>query len=143
MKLEHLIQGYRFNRINAKIQQEIQQEDKAAVININEDINASCLIDDEGIVTAMNLFSNCVVQNNKTMKKQLEHTTQTINVIQKTIELLGNTKQEEANKIMNMLGMFSGKLEAKAVRFTNHVYKIDVANGLLIFSIIEDSDIDY
>ena len=143
MKLEHLIQGYRFNRINAKIQQEIQQEDKAAVININEDINASCLIDDEGIVTAMNLFSNCVVQNKKKKKKQLEHTTQTINVIQKTIELLGNTKQEEANKIMNMLGMFSGKLEAKAVRFTNHVYKIDVANGLLIFSIIEDSDIDY
>lgn len=141
MNLEHLIQAYNFNRIPVKIEKEITDaKEKAGVLKFDEDINASYLLDDEGIVIAMNLFSNCVVANNKTMDNQLKHTTITLTIIQKTIELLGNTKQEEANNILKQLGMFSGKIKAKAVRFTNHVYKIDISNGLLLFSMIEEED---
>lgn len=138
IKLEHLIQGYNFNRIPAKIDKEINQDgESAGVIKYNDDTNGSYLLDNEGIVIAINIFSNCVVENNKTMEHQLKHTTQTLLIIQKTMELLGNIKQEEANKIMKQLGMFSGTLKEKAVKFLNYIYKIDTANGLLMFSMIE------
>ena len=141
IKLEHLIQGYNFNRIPAKIDKEINQdEESAGVIKYNDDTNGSYLLDDEGIVIAINIFSNCVVENNKTMEHQLKHTTQTLLIIQKTMELLGNIKQEEANKIMKQLGMFSGTLKEKAVKFLNYIYKIDTANGLLMFSMIEEDN---
>lgn len=141
MNLKHLIQGYNFNKIPAKIDKEINQDgEKAGVIKYNENIHGSYLLDDEGIVVALNVFSNCVVVDNKTMDNQLKHTTKTLEIIQKTIELLGNTKQEEANNILKQLGMFSGKIKAKAVRFTNHIYKIDTANGLLMFSMLEEED---
>lgn len=141
MKLEHLIQAYNFNKIPTKIDKEINQDkERAGVIKYNEDINGSYLLDDEGIVVAINIFSNCVVENNKTMVNQLKHTTNTLTIIQKTIELLGNTKQEEANQILKQLGIFSGKIKRKAVRFTNYVYKIDVANGLLVFSMLEEAE---
>lgn len=140
MRLEHLIQGYKFNRIQVAITKEItDKKEKAGVLKFNEDINASYLSDEDGIVTAINLFSNCVVANNKTLNNQLTHTTKTLTIIQKTIELLGNTTQEEANEILKQLDLFSGIIKAKAVRFTNHVYKIDIANGLLVFSIFEES----
>lgn len=142
IKLEYLIQGYNFNKIPAKIDKEINQDDeRAGVIKYNDDTNGSYLLDDEGIVIAINIFSNCVVEKDKTMNHQLKHTTQTLLIIQKTMELLGNVKQEEANNIIKQLGMFSGKLKEKAVRFLNYVYKIDIANGLLIFSMIEEKDI--
>ena len=141
IKLEHLIQGYNFNRIPAKIDKEINQDgESAGVIKYNDDTNGSYLLDDEGIVIAINIFSNCVVENNKTMEHQLKHTTQTLLIIQKTMELLGNIKQEEANKIMKQLGMFSGTLKEKAVKFLNYIYKIDTANGLLMFSMIEEDN---
>lgn len=139
MKLEHLIQGYNFNRVPVMLEREIKdKQEVAGVLKFDEDINASYLLDEEGIVIAMNLFSNCVVANNKTMNNQLKHTTKTLLIIQKTIELLGNTKQEEANKILKQLGLFNGQIKSKAVRFTNHIYKIDIANGLLLFSILEE-----
>lgn len=139
MKLEHLIQGYKFNRISVMIDREInEKEERAGVLKFNDDITASYLLDNEGIVIAMNLFSNCVVAHNKTMDKQLKHTTNTLTIIQKTIQLIGNTKQEEANSILKQLGLFSGNIKAKAVRFTNHIYKIDTANGLLVFSMLEE-----
>lgn len=141
IKLEHLIQGYNFNRIPAKIDKEINQDgESAGVIKYNDDTNGSYLLDDEGIVIAINIFSNCVVENNKTMEHQLKHTTQTLLIIQKTMELLGNIKQEEANKIMKQLGMFSGTLKEKAVKFLDYIYKIDTANGLLMFSMIEEDN---
>ena len=119
IKLKHLIQGYNFNKIPAKIDKEInQEEERAGVIKYNENIHGSYLLDDEGIVVA----------------------TQTLLIIQKTMELLGNIKQEEANNIMKQLGMFSGKIKEKAVRFLNYVYKIDVANGLLMFTMLEEAE---
>ena len=94
MNLKHLIQGYSFNKIPAKIDQEINKAgERAGVIKYNEDTNGSYLIDDEGIVVAINIFSNCVVEKDKTMNHQLKHITQTLLIIQKTMELLGNIKQ--------------------------------------------------
>lgn len=141
MNLKHLIQGYNFNKIPAKIDKEINQEkERAGVIKYNEKIHGSYLLDDEEIVVAITIFSNCVVEKDKTMDNQLKHTTQTLLIIQKTMELLGNIKQEEANNIMKQLGMFSGKIKEKAVHFLNYVYKIDVANGLLMFTMLEEAE---
>ena len=141
IKLKYLIQGYNFNKIPAKIDQEINKAgERAGVIKYNEDTNGSYLLDDEGIVVAINIFSNCVVEKDKTMDHQLKHTTQTLLIIQKTMELLGNIKQEEANNIMKQLGMFSGQIKEKAVRFLNYVYKIDAVNGLLIFTMLEEAE---
>ena len=85
MNLKHLIQGYNFNKIPAKIDKEINQDgEKAGVIKYNENIHGSYLLDDEGIVVALNIFSNCVVVDNKTMDNQLKHTTKTLDIIQNT-----------------------------------------------------------
>ena len=141
MKLEHLIQAYNYNRIPVKKSEEIiEYGEEAGTIKFNENINAAYLLDDEDIVIAISIFINCVVIKDKTINNMLTHTQQAINIIQKTIELLANTKQEEANSIIKQLGLFSGRIEKKAVKFINYIFKIDVADGILIFSIIEDKD---
>lgn len=135
MKLEHLIQAYNFNNIHAEVEKEIEDDvEKAVVLKFNENISASCLIDAEGIVVSINLFSNCVVTNNKTLINQLEHTVTTLNIIKKTIELLGNTSKEEANNILKELNMFKDTLKTKAVRFLNTIHKVNISNGILIYS---------
>ncbi len=140
MKLEHLMQAYSFNKINANIEKETNnQKEKAGVIKFDDDINASYLLDDEGIVVAINLFSNCIVMNNKTIDHQMKYTINTLTIIQKTIELIANTKQEEANNILKQLKLFSGKLETKAVRFIDYVFKIEIIEGLLMFTIIKEN----
>lgn len=139
MNLKHLMQAYNFNRIQAKIDKEInEQDERAGVIKFNKDINASYLLDKENTVIAMNIFINGVTTNGRTIDNQLNHITQALIVIQKTIELLGNTKKEEANSILNQLEMFSGQLKKKAVRFLDYIYKIESIDGMLMFSIVYD-----
>ena len=139
MNLKHLIQAYHFNKINAKIEDEINdQDERAGVIQFNEDINASYLLDEDNTVIAMNIFVNGITINNRTLDNQLEHTIQSLTIIQKTIELLGNTKKEEANSILNQLEMFSGQLKKKAVRFLDYIYKTEPISGMLMFSILYD-----
>lgn len=139
IKLEHLIYGYNIKGISSKIEKEINKdEERAVVIKYNDDTHGSCLLDDEGIVVAIIIFSNCVTKKNKTIEHQLIHTEQILVIIQKTMELLGNIRQEEANNIMKKLGMFDGTIKEKAVVFLNYVYKINILNGLLSFSMIEN-----
>ncbi len=143
MKLEHLIQGYNFNKIPAKINQEINKDnEKAGVIKFNEDIYASYLLDKKGFVEAINLFSNCVTARASkiTSDNQIEHTINVLTIIQKTIELLGNTKKEEANSILNQLEIFNGQLKKKAVRFLDYIYKIESMDGILMFSIVKEDE---
>ena len=143
MKLEHLIQGYNFNKIPAKINQEINKDNEnAGVIKFNEDIYASYLLDEKGFVEAINLFSNCVTARASKINidSQIEHTINTLTIIQKTIELLGNTKKEEVNSILNQLEFFSGQLKKKAVRFLDYIYKIEPMDGILMFSIIKENE---
>ncbi len=138
MKLEHLIQGYNFNRIAARIKEETSLDTGIITYMEDENINASYLLDEEGFVNALVLFSNCViVSHNKTIANQLKHTTDTLLIIQKSIELIGNTNQEEANKILINLGIFNKKIKRKAIKFMNHVYEVDCINAVLKFSITE------
>ncbi len=139
MNLKHLMQAYNFNNIEAEIEREVnEQEERARVVKFNEDIHASCLLDKDDTVIAMNIFINGITSNNKTINNQLKHIIQALIVIQKTIELLGNTKKEEANSILNQLEMFSGQLKKKAVRFLDYIYKIESIDGMLMFSIVYD-----
>lgn len=139
MKLEHLIQAYNFNKIPATIKKEENRDEVAGVIRFNDDIYASYLLDNDKIVIAMNLYCNCI-SNNKTISKYIKHTTNILTVIQKTIELLGNTKKKEANKILEQLKIFSGNIETKAVKFIDHIYKIEATEGILVFSVILDPE---
>lgn len=141
MKLEHLIQSYQFNRIPAKIKQTMKDKNEVAgVIEFNENIYASYLLDEEGFVIVLKLFINGIVDKNKKIANQIKHTTQSLIIIQKSIELLGNTKKEEANKILKSLGIFSGKIKEKAVKFFNYIYEIESPDGLLMFSILENEN---
>ena len=138
MKLEHLIQAYNFNKIPAKIEKEIDSpEEKAGVIKFNEDIYASYLLDEEEFVSSVNLFINAIKANN--LDIQLKHTTDVIIIIQKTIELITDVTQEEANNIMKSLGLFSGSIKEKAVRLFNYIYKIDGIKGILHLCILKEN----
>lgn len=140
MKLEHLIQTYNFNRIPARIDKEINQDgEKAGVIKLFNGITASYLLDEEDIVIAIKLFINCLTEDKKTITNQIDHVVKIINVIQKTIELLGNIPQKEANLILEGLGMFNNSFkEGKRIRHIDHVYSVEVVNGLLCFTITEE-----
>ena len=140
MKIKHLIEGYNFNCIPAKINNEVEESgEKAGVIKFTEDIYASYLLDEEEFVSGLNIFINAVKQNNKEAKGQVEHSIETINIIQKTIELLGNLTQSEANSIMTKLGLFNGKLKEKAVRLIDYIYEIKSENGIIIFSMLKEN----
>lgn len=140
MKIKHLIEGYNFNCIPAKINNEVEESgEKAGVIKFTEDIYASYLLDEEEFVSGLNIFINAVKQNNKEAKGQVEHSIETINIIQKTIELLGNLTQSEANSIMTKLGLFNGKLKEKAVRLIDYIYEIKPENGIIIFSMLKEN----
>ena len=86
----------------------------------------------------MILFCNPITTKEKTISNQLEHAVNVLKIVQKTIELMGNVKQSEANKILGQLGIFQGKIKTKAVRFLDHVYKVENVKGLLMFTIIEE-----
>lgn len=137
MKIEHLIQAYNFNRIPAKIQQKIEESDeKAGVIKYSENIFASYLLDEEGFIVVLNLFINGVVEKDKTIANQIKHTTQALIIIQKSMELIGNINKEEANRILEKLGLFSNKFKEKAINYLNYIYKINSTDGLLNFTIL-------
>lgn len=139
MKLEHLIQAFNFNRIPAHIKEKIEEaNEKSGVIEFNENIYASYLLDEEGFVIALNLFINGVVERNKTIANQMKHVTEALIIIQKSMELFGNINKEEANKILEKLGLFSNKIpKEKAIDFLDYIYKINSVDGLLNFTILK------
>ena len=82
MKLEHLIQGYNFNRIPAKIQEQMEdKEERAGIIIFGSGMTASYLLDDEDIVIAMRLFFNTLTTDKKTLLNQFNHTTKVLEII--------------------------------------------------------------
>lgn len=138
MKLEHLIQAYNFNDICATIKEEIKQdEEKAGVICFTKDVNASYLLDKEDIVISMIIYCNCLTEN-RTIKAQLSHTINVIKIIQKSIELLANVPQIEANIILKKLGLFDNSFkQGKNIKHLDHTFNISVVEGLLKFSLNE------
>ena len=101
MKLAHLIQAYNFNKIPAKIKEEVEvDKERAGTIEFYNGILASYLLDNEDIIVAMKLFMNCLTRDTLTLTGQLSHTIKTIQVMQQTIMLLGNVPQKECNIVL-------------------------------------------
>jgi len=137
MKLDNLIEGYRFNRIKANIKE--KNNDYTGVINYTPNINSSYMLDDEGYISVLIIFS---VTNIKTkIEEQLRHSEDTLIIIQKSIELLSNLNQAEANEVMKQLGMFNGLKNKKSVTVNGYTFEIDVINGILKFTIISNADL--
>lgn len=106
MKLEHLIQAYEVNNIEAELQDMSNEEGKAGVITFADGISASYLLDNEDIVIAMKIFFNCLTTDELKMQNQLSYTIKIISIMQNTIMLLGNITQKECNMILDKLGLF-------------------------------------
>lgn len=145
MKLEHLIQAYNFNRIPAKIKEEYNEDNEhAGVIEFNKNINASYLLDSEDIVINMIIFCNCIdiqasdSSKDTTLINQINHTIEVIKVLQKTIELIANIPQKEANMILDRLGLFNNTFkEGKQIEHLGFIFRIKTIEGLLNFNIEE------
>lgn len=132
MKLEHLIEAYKYKEIKAEI---TSQEGKAGVIKFNEYIYATYYEDDE-IVKSIQVFANTITS--KEISNQVEHTINLLKVLSNTIELLTNVSEEVRNMILDTLGLFNNTFkEGKQVKYNGYGYKIEIADGLILFTIGE------
>ena len=138
MKLEHLIQAYKVNNIEAEVKDMSIGKERAGVINFTKGISASYLLDDEEIVIAMKIFFNCLNREGMTVTNQVNHVINIIKIAQQTIMLLGNVTQHEANTILEKLGTFDNTFkEGKKIKHLSHMYNLEVIDGLLCLSIEE------
>ena len=142
MKLNHIIEAYRFNNIEVELYKKDIESSKvlnipeeAGVLKFNDDIYAAFILDDEKFICGINLFANAVV--NKDLNIQIKHTEKLLVIVQKTIELLCDTTQEEANNILDRLGILKGILKEKAVERMGCIYKIKADNGIFNFMIMK------
>lgn len=138
MKLEHLLQAYKTNNIEAELKEMNDKQEKAGVITFENGISASYLLDNEDIVIAMKIFFNCLTRDSLTVTNQISHVIKIIQIIQNTIMLLGNVTQKESNMILESLGLFDNTfVEGKQIKHLEHTYKIELIGGLLCLSINE------
>lgn len=111
MKLEHLLQAYKVNNIEAEIKD--MNNERAGVITFANGISASYLLDNEDIVIAMKMFFNCLSRNSMKINAQLSHTIKVLTIIQNTIMLLSNITQKECNIILDKLGLFDNTFQKR------------------------------
>lgn len=138
MKLEHLLQAYKANNIEAELKEINGKQEKTGVIAFTNGISASYLLDNEDIVIAMKIFFNCLTRDTLTATNQISHVINIIQIMQNTIMLLGNVTQKETNMILESLGLFNNTFaEEKQIKHLEHIYKIEVIDGLLCLSINE------
>lgn len=138
MKLEHLLQAYRHNNIEAELKEMNKDNEKAGIITFANGISASYLLDNEDIVVAIKIFFNCLTRDSLKIQNQISHVIKVINIMQNTIMLLGNVPQKEANMILESLGLFNNTfIEGKQIKHLEHAYKIEIIDGLLCLSINE------
>nr|DAW02279.1 MAG TPA: hypothetical protein [Caudoviricetes sp.] len=138
MKLEHLLQAYKVNNIDAKLKEMNDKNEKAGIIMFANGISASYLLDNEEIVIAMKIFFNCLTRDSLTITNQISHVIKIIQIMQNTIMLLANVTQKESNMILESLGLFDNTfVEGKQIKHLEHTYKIEVIDGLLCLSINE------
>ena len=140
MKLEHLVRAYNFNKIPAKLKEKIKQDnERAGTIEFYNGIVTSYLLDNEDIVIAMKLFMNCLTRDTLTLPNQISHISKVLQVMQQTIMLLCNVSQKECNMILKKLGLFDNTFsKEKQIKHLEHMYKIEVIDGLLCLSIEEE-----
>lgn len=138
MKLEHLLQAYKVNSIEAELKEMNDKNEKAGIITFANGISASYLLDNEEIVIAMKIFFNCLTRDSLTITNQISHVIKIIQIMQNTIMLLANVTQKESNMILESLGLFDNTfVEGKQIKHLEHTYKIEVIDGLLCLSINE------
>lgn len=138
MKLEHLIQAYKLNNINAELKEMNANNERAGVITFANGISASYLLDDEDIIIAMKIFFNCLARGNMKLNSQLSHVIKVLTIMQNTIMLLSNIPQKECNMILDKLGLFDNTfIQGKQIQHLDHTYKIEIIDGLLCLSINE------
>lgn len=138
MKLEHLIQAYKFNNINVELKEMNINNEKAGTITFASGIAASYMLDNEETVIAMKMFFNCLARDSKKLDAQINHTIKIIEVMQKTIMLLANVPQKECNMILEKLGLFDNTFKiGKQIKHLEHAYRIEVIDGLLCLTINE------
>lgn len=113
MKLEHLIQAYKVNNIEAELKEMNSNDEKAGVITFANGISASYLLDDEDIVIAMKIFFNCLTTDSLTMTNQISHTIKVLSIMQNTMMLLCNIPQKECNMILDKLGLFDNTFQKR------------------------------
>lgn len=136
MKLEHLIQAYKVNNIEAELKEMNTNNEKAGTITFANGISAAYLLDDEDIVISMKIFFNCL--GSMKAEEQVSHIIKVLSVMQNTIMLLSNIPQKECNMILDELGLFDNTFkEGKQIKHLEHTYKIEVIDGLLCLSINE------
>lgn len=147
MKLEHLMQAYKINEIEAELKEETKATDingnkeRVGVISFGNGISASYLLDDEEIVVAMKIFFNCMARNSFKVDAQISHVIKVITVMQNTIMLLSNIPQKECNMILQSLGLFDNIFtQGKQIQHLDHTYKIEIIDGLLCLSINEKEE---
>ena len=134
MKLEHLIDGYKHNGINVEVIIDNEKE-KAGIIKFTDYISATYYEDDE-IVKSIQVFANTITS--KEISNQLDHTINLLKVLSNTIELLTNVSGEVRNMILDTLGLFNNTFkEGKQLQHNNYRYKIEIADGLILFTIGE------
>lgn len=145
MKLKHLIEAYNFNNISAILKQELRnKEESAGVIAFEKGINGSYLLNNEGTVSNLIIFANCLALFSKQKSKkemlnnQLDHSIKVIKILQKSIELLAHIPRKEANMILEKLGLFDGTFkEGKQIKHIEYSFRAEIKEGLLMFSIGE------
>lgn len=113
MKLEHLMQAYKVNNINAELKDMSNDEERAGVITFANGISASYLLDNEDVVVAMKIFFNCLTTDKLTMTNQLNYTIKIITIMKQTMMLLSNIPRKECNMILEQLGLFDNTFQKR------------------------------
>lgn len=138
MKLEHLIQAYKVNNIEADLKDMSDENEKAGTITFANGISAAYLLDNEEIVVSMKMFFNCLNRDSRKLDKQLSHVIKVLNIMQNTIMLLSNITQKECNMILDKLGLFDNTfMQGKQIKHLEHCYTLEVVEGLLCLNINE------
>ena len=121
IKLELLIQSYNFNKIPARIKEEINTlNERAGVIEFYNGIAASYLLGSNDTVISIKLYINCLTRKALNLSGQLSYITNALLVIQQTIMLLSNISQEECNILLTKLGLFNNTFQK---RKTNKIFR--------------------
>lgn len=138
MRLEDLIKAYKIKSIELEIEEMNNEKERAGVIGFGNGISASYLLDEEDIIISMKIFINCLTLDEKNIINQFNHVIKVLKVLQETIILLSNISQSETNIILDKLGLFDNTFsKGKQIKHIDHIYKVEIVQGLLCFSISE------
>lgn len=134
MKLEHLLECYRYKGIhyqNIDKESYVASDHKTLIIHFNKHVKAVCCSDSE-IVHNIRVVADW----NKDISNYTRHTLNVLHVIQASIDCLSNISQNEINIILRSLGLYDGSfVKGKEIKNDENLYKIEVINGVLMFTI--------